>query len=334
MSSVSHGTEADRFDYALQFVGRCPFDQRLDIVLSRLNYLRLQEAAEELFGLGVRRGFPRLEYNSLLSRATITTNPSSLNTLVHEEISCSILRQTVSKLEEHGLRYKVSSSVERGFSDESAITKRYRGSRKIVDYGMLFCEDNNSYMRTCAIIGGPMQQYSSIQDDVRLLLYGTRYQAVILVGIEERPAYNSPIVDEAVDCVRPDYGLELQLVHQGFSHTLKETPLGPYMYDNFAWGGKISNFFLEVYKRHGRSSRTEVRRHVIVEDGKRIEQRMLSLNLTIGEVAPIAQVRRSDIGSTPIEIDVDYILYCLELAISGTGYERFQVYCLHPERSA
>ncbi|KAK9258420.1 hypothetical protein V1519DRAFT_329269 [Lipomyces tetrasporus] len=250
-----------------------------------------------------RRNFSRFEYDSLLSLATITTDPSDLNTLVRDHLSSLIRRATVSKLEEHGFSSKVSSGVQCHIDDEAASTRQHKGSRKIVDNGMQCRKGHCSYVRTCAIIGGPMQQYSTIQDDVRLLLYGTRYQAVILVGIEENPVYHSPVVDEAVECIRSDYGQEVQLARKGFWQAVEETPLGPYMYEKFAWVCKVSNLFLEVYKRHGRSHRTEVTRHIIVEDGKYVELGILKLNLTIGELAPIAEVRRSDIGNMPIMSD-------------------------------
>ncbi|KAK9241937.1 hypothetical protein V1506DRAFT_573220 [Lipomyces tetrasporus] len=230
---------------AFQFVGRRPFDQRLDIVLSELNYVRLQEAAKELFG------------------------PIRSNTLVRDHLSSLIRRATVSKLEEHGFSSKVLSGVQCHIDDEAASTRQYKGSRKIVDNGMQFRKGHCSYVRTCAIIGGPMQQYSSIQDDVRLLLYGTRYQAVILVGIEENPVYHSPVVDEAVECIRSDYGQEVQLARKGFWQAVEETPFGPYMYDKFAWTRK---------KPSNRSNET-------------------------CELVPTADVRRSDIGNMPIISD-------------------------------
>ncbi|KAK9335910.1 hypothetical protein V1521DRAFT_449279 [Lipomyces starkeyi] len=171
---------------------------------------------------------------------------------------------------------------------------------------------------------------SNIQDDIRLLLYGFKYQVVILVGIEETPVYHSPVVDEAVDCIRPDYNQEIQRLRIEFADISNRCPLGPYIYGNFAWVGQVSNFFLELYKKRGKSEVPDA----IVEDGKDIKQGMMNINLTIRELAPTAEVKKSDIANLPIAIDVDYIVFRLKLAMTETGAQRFAYYCVSPERSA
>ncbi|KAK9428523.1 hypothetical protein V1505DRAFT_376786 [Lipomyces doorenjongii] len=332
MALLSTGTMADRFDYALQFVRRRPFDSRLDISLSERDCFRLEAASQELHG---ETRFPRFDYNRLLSRATITTSPSDLNRLLLGDLRYMIRETTVSCLREHGFPERVWSSVRNAFSGEEARSIKYFGSTKTVDDGLQFDENGaRARMLTCAIIGGTMGHGSNIQDDIRLLLYGIKYQVVILVGIGETPVYHSPVMDEAIHCIRPDYWQEIQRLRNEFADIRRKRPLGPYVYADFAWVGQVSNFFLEVYKRHGKSEKPEVTRHVIVEEGKCIKKGMVNLNLTISELTPTAEVKKSDIADLPIAIDVDYILFRLASAMTETGEQRFAFYCVNPESSA
>ncbi|KAJ8101260.1 hypothetical protein POJ06DRAFT_274992 [Lipomyces tetrasporus] len=291
MALLSAGTMADSFDYAFQFVRRRPFDSRLDISLSERDCFRL-EAASQLarttwgnsvcqyaFTICCRFGymetnretvsFPRFDYNRLLSRATITTSPSDLNRLLLGDLRYMIRRTTVSCLREHGFPETVWSSVRNAFSGEEARSIKYFGSTKTVDDGLQFDESGaRARMLTCAIIGGTMGRGSNIQDDIRLLLYGIKYRWIF---------------SSALTKLRPDYWLEIQRLRNGFADLRRKRPLGPYVYGDFAWVGQVSNFFLEVYKRRGKSEKPEVTRHVIVEEGKCIKQGMVYLNLTISD---------------------------------------------------
>ncbi|KAK9364519.1 hypothetical protein V1509DRAFT_636106 [Lipomyces kononenkoae] len=332
MALPSTGTMADSFDYALQFVRRRPFDSRLDISLSLRDWARVEEASQELHD---ETRFPRFDYNCSLGRVTITTSPSDLNRLLLGDLRYMIQENTVSCLKEHGFPKKIWSRVQNALSRQDGRSKKYIGSTWHVDDGLRF--DDNAPLEgslTCAIIGGTVGCGSNMQDDIRLLLYGIKYKVVILVGIDETPVYHSPVLDEAIDCIRPDYWQEIQQLRNEFADITRKRPLGPYVYGDFAWVGQVSNFFLEVYKRRGKSENPEVTRHVIVEEGKCIKKGMMDLNLTIRELAPIAEVRKSDIAKLPIAIDVDYILSRLKLAMTETGEQRFAYYCVTPESSA
>ncbi|ODQ71697.1 hypothetical protein LIPSTDRAFT_106129 [Lipomyces starkeyi NRRL Y-11557] len=102
-------------------------------------------------------------------------------------------------------------------------------------------------------------------------------------------------------------------------------PLCPYVHGNFTWVGQMSNFALEVYRKRGKSDQPKVTRHVriftllfcasnlvefyvIVENGPRIQEATINLNIKICELAPIAEVRKSEIASTPTTLKVEDIL--------------------------
>ncbi|KAK9251991.1 hypothetical protein V1507DRAFT_256250 [Lipomyces tetrasporus] len=167
----------------------------------------------------------------------------------------------ISQLREHGFPENISSSVQSLYSVKIPFCTRYSGSIKYVDAGAVFGRDR-SHTRTCAVIGWTVEQCSDIQDDVRLLLCGAEYQTVIVVRIEESPQYHSPVVDEAVEFIRPDYDQEIDILRAAFSNISEKSPLGPYVYGNFAWVGRIANLFLDVYKRRGKTDEPEVTRHV------------------------------------------------------------------------
>ncbi|KAK9322258.1 hypothetical protein V1517DRAFT_308153 [Lipomyces orientalis] len=131
-----------------------------------------------------------------------------------------------------------------------------------------------------AVIEWTTEQCSDIQGDVRLYLYGLEYKAVIVARIEESPQYHSPV--------------EVDILRAEFSDIWKKSPLGPYVYGNFAWAGRIANLFLDVYKRRGKTGEPEVTRHFIIQDGQCITQGKMNLNLTIGELAPTAEVTNSN----------------------------------------
>ncbi|KAJ8099033.1 hypothetical protein POJ06DRAFT_126674 [Lipomyces tetrasporus] len=239
----------------------------------------------------------------------------------------------ISQLREHGFPENISSSVQSLYSVKIPFCTRYSGSIKYVDAGAVFGRDR-SHTRTCAVIGWTVEQCSDIQDDVRLLLCGAEYQTVIVVRIEESPQYHSPVVDEAVEFIRPDYDQEIDILRAAFSNISEKSPLGPYVYGNFAWVGRIANLFLDVYKRRGKTDEPEVTRHLIIQDGQCVKRGKMNLNLTIGELAPTAEVNNSNTRRIPITIYVDGLLSCLEMAMVQTGDLRFGYYCLRPESSA
>ncbi|KAJ8099047.1 hypothetical protein POJ06DRAFT_238961 [Lipomyces tetrasporus] len=351
MSVHSQRAEADRFDYALEFIRRRPLDGRLYVSLCLCDYYRLQSAAEDLYG--ERSRVPRFEYNSLLSRATITSFQSDLSTIVHDDVGFMIRYSATSQLKEHGFPEDVWSRVKWPSRFVRRFSKRYVTSDKVVEAGAEFYTGGISFSTpTCAVIGWTMEQYSDIQDDVRLLLYGVEYQAVIVVRIEESPQYHSPVVDEAVEFIRPDYDQERDILRAEFWDISKTSLLGPYVYGNFAWVGRIANLFLDVYKRRGKTDEPEVTRHVrtprkcgycaanlvvcqfIIQDGQCVKQGKINLNLTIGELAPTAEVTNSNKRSIPVTIDVDALLERVQIAMVYTGVDRFAFYCLRPESSA
>ncbi|KAK9246527.1 hypothetical protein V1506DRAFT_513320 [Lipomyces tetrasporus] len=323
-----HDDEASRFECASQFLHRCPFDQRVDIELSKQDFHRLLTAAAELYGDESR--YPSVEYNALLSRATITTDPSFLRSLMLESIPDLIKDFTVSKLKAHGFPEEVWSNLQRCREFEMPSGNRYSGSVKSV-YNTLRFGDINRGAPNCAVIGGTMEEYTNIQEDVQLLLYGCNYPVVILACIEEIPVYKSPVIDEAVDCIRPDYEQEFSRLKEAFLTTQEKNPLGPYVYGDFIWVGKMATFFLEVYKRRGKSHRPDVTRHVIVENGQCTRDATITLDIVLRELVPVSQIRRSDIANMPIAINVERMINLLGEAMCETGQQRFQLYCLIPE---
>ncbi|KAK9320079.1 hypothetical protein V1517DRAFT_330406, partial [Lipomyces orientalis] len=172
-------------------------------------------------------------------------------TLVRDEVDFWIRYTATRKIEEHGFLKHISTSVMPPFGIRFPSRNEDSGSRKSVNNGAEF--KGSSDTRTCAIIGWTMEQCSDIQDDVRLLLYGLEYPVVIVVRIDESPQYHSPVVDEAVEFIRPDYIQEADILRDKFSDIRKKSPLGPYVYGNFAWVGRIANLFLDVYKRRGKT---------------------------------------------------------------------------------
>ena len=120
-----------------------------------------------------------------------------------------------------------------------AFSGAYSGSRKIPDLVILAQDDNNRMIPRVVFEIGTSESYNHLKQSARLWLEGMpEIREYILIKIFETPQYRSPSVGN-IDFPAPN-----QIEESAFK---SESELGPVVYKDIYWTGKISTAFFETW---------------------------------------------------------------------------------------
>lgn len=126
------------------------------------------------------------------------------------------------------------------------FVRDYFGSIKIPDVGVFFDHGDDGQKIGFILEVGFTESYESLVEDARLWLEGNpRTNAVVLVKIEESPAYKCPI-EELSEEVFDKIGFDEKNIDEADFET---EGLGPVVYKGLTWMNTLSAIYMEVWKR-------------------------------------------------------------------------------------
>ncbi|KAH0548107.1 hypothetical protein GP486_008163 [Trichoglossum hirsutum] len=195
--------------------------------------------------LGQRLRYLTCSYNSLTSTLTIHSLPSPLFRYFSRFIQEGFLdtRLHIPKSETRARIIRASVNLKYlSFGGE------YRGSKKTPDLAVSF-RDVDGILKLKLVVqvgfsGG--EGYSRLIEDTRMWLEGAgrEVSTVVLVGVEESPSYQSPILDLEGEEIE-----QLELSRQRRINFNAEGDFGPLTYKGLVWVGQITSVFMEIWKK-------------------------------------------------------------------------------------
>ncbi|MCJ1285564.1 hypothetical protein MMC26_004905 [Xylographa opegraphella] len=255
---------------------------------------------------------PSLSYNSQNSTAVIQWMPSP----VHDNFAASLIESGFAARQ--NLRSEIAAHlVVVGSQRVGAFRGIYENSTEEPDVLFKYRRQDRKTSYTAVVEIGVSESYEELVDDAKLWIEGTReIITVILIKVEENPAYRSPISkfedDDVENLGFPDYkDLDTDMV---ISKDPNST-FGPLQINNFVWVNKMS-VFLEIWKRdplNGQAKQQGTRSYFVPDNATS------ELDLKLSDFYPL---NATDGGDTKFSLTFDILRLHLEECREELAVER------------
>ncbi|KAK9357949.1 hypothetical protein V1504DRAFT_322751 [Lipomyces starkeyi] len=304
------------YQRALNFLTVNEPERRLDICLSYKYFLSLEEQAHALYG---DAKYPRVEYSATDSRVTIYTAPTALHSSSAVALQQAISFSLHDILVQHGKQELFERIVPVGESTYESVDDQGSGSTKTPDGGLQYYWNGRTIL-TVVIEAGFSEGYSQLRDDIMVWLNEMHSRCAILLWLNERPRFRFPkITRNRVYAVT-----QLPLFTSAIEQMARDTPLGPYRYNQHNWFGTIDSAYIVVYRQDMPTNSHPYNSCPVVENGTLVVHgATLDIGLTIGDLFPPDEEQIADIQSEPVHVKAQYLLNALSSGAQNTAKARF-----------
>ncbi|KAL1965263.1 hypothetical protein VTN77DRAFT_5865 [Rasamsonia byssochlamydoides] len=212
--------------------------------------------------------YPQYEYNASTSNLVIKLMPTPVHDAIVPIFMNGFFRARDDLPED--IKWSATLSTNENFND---FAGEYSGSQKVTDLNFMVEDASGTDQPRFILEIGHSETYEELLEDAKLWLNGNHnVSVVVLVKLIETPAYHCPLR-------HPDTNDRIRLgIPAGPSQLRGEDFLmageyGPITYRGLTWMGKMSEVFMEVWRRDLTSG-------VLVQEGPRIDLLSPAANLS------------------------------------------------------
>lgn len=185
--------------------------------------------------------YPRLYFDASRSAMIIQYRPSPLHQnlpMIFSEIFFPIKSTLPAAVRTRILVY--------ANLDTNSFTGRYTGSQKRADLEVSLRDENGNRNVRLVLEVGFAESYEDLIRDAQLWLEGMRsVRVVVLAKYQESPPYKNPLSEEDEETLQLKDASAVKS-----SEFTMQGEYGPITYVGFTWAGRISEAFIEIWRRH------------------------------------------------------------------------------------
>ena len=202
--------------------------------------------------------YPRYYFDASRSTMVIQCMPSP----VHESLPQTFARKFLPIMTT--LPAAVQSRIDVHYNlDIVRFTGRYIGSQKKADLHVSFSDEEANSNITLVFEVGFTESYEDLTRNARLWLEGMiSVRVVVLAKFQESPVYKNPLRKEDEETLRR---LDNTSAVKPSNFTMLGE-YGPFTYGGFTWAGRISEAFIEIWRRNPTTGVVERREDRMVSE--------------------------------------------------------------------
>ncbi|KAK9238962.1 hypothetical protein V1525DRAFT_399396 [Lipomyces kononenkoae] len=269
------------YDEAVALLTEDPLEQRLDVHMSRSQYLQLEEFWSKIRAerdIREDKKYPLLGYNAAIETATVITGQRSLHEGSAATLAFMLLNNAEKYLSTHGPDDNFQANILNcGAATEIGTYGAYAGSTKSADHLFeYFSPDIMRSMMTIAV--GYGHEYAALCQDKDLWILGMDIDTCILVCFDESPRFQMPTKSSAiVEDARAEVARMRRTIWVDREKEITSGHYCPVEYGGHKWFGEMKQVFIEVW----RANRKRPDRYMFVQNSWSLSRLPISLGLKI-----------------------------------------------------